>query len=154
MRFKARRLLKAKSAPVGRIVRTRMQLRPTQSGWAIEQGLNALLIVHVRPSRRWLKDFAFRCRALGINQQPLNSGWRWAFECAGLPQALITLMACKCVLESHFALNVKAPHSAAGAGEVKTRSTSKRSNKRGADIVSRPITPQNAHTAMRRTEIE
>lgn len=103
--------------PRGRIVNTN---RPVVTpGGAVITGIKPLLIVYVKPSKRHLKDFEHRCRVHGIAATHIEGDGRLAFEVTGTPEALELLTGCKCVMEWHFALNVRPPRFAAGSGPEK-----------------------------------
>src|SRR5262249_41996775 len=75
--------------------------------------------------RRHRRSFEHLVRTLGLDAVRLEYhgddqwGHTTAFDIAGRPDALLALNDSDCVLESGFALNVRVPWQASGAGEVK-----------------------------------
>ena len=108
--------------PRGRIV---MPTRPVPIGGALATGAKPGLIVYIRAgSGRLTREFHRFCDHWGIHRRPVQEfidGRPSAWEVLGSVDALERLVGHPSVVDFHYILDVKAPLTAQGGGEVTDR---------------------------------
>ena len=82
-------------------------------------GVKPLIVVYVKPGKRWEQEFYFICQKKGIVFTAIEGIAVLSFECVGAPEALEDLSGWRGLLEWHLRLDVKPPRNGYGQGKEK-----------------------------------